>query len=218
MVSPNRFSCFLYWFVYKYSNLKTNQKDFMIVVDVEATWLDTQKCSILSIGAVNFFDIQEQFYDECDPRDWAFIQQEALKINWFDLWEKNNSQKLSEAELIQKFTSWLGKFSFKIIWWQHPMALDIPLMKAACDRAGVDFKFPYKTVDLHSLWYDYVIKNWLKIPLKPDGTSDISLDSIGMWLGIGEEPHPHNALTGAKFTAECLSRLIYSKPLGLFNC
>ena len=43
--------------------------------------------------------------------------------------------------------------------------------------------------------------------------SDLSLDAILRYVGIPEEPRPHNALTGARCHAEVASRLLYSKPL-----
>jgi hypothetical protein len=41
----------------------------------------------------------------------------------------------------------------------------------------------------------------------------LDLDAILQYCGVAEEPHPHNALTGALCHAEVTSRLLYGKKL-----
>lgn len=185
----------------------------MLVVDIETTWLDTEKCSILSIWALCLEQINNTFYWECKIWDWADIYEEWLAINWFTKENIKDSKKQNEWELIFKFLKWLDQFDNKIIAWQHPMALDIPILKSACKRANIDYKFSHKTIDLHSLAYWYFLNKWIQIPLKEDWTSDISLDYIAKYFDLWEEPKPHNALNGAKYEAECFGQIIYNKKL-----
>jgi len=55
----------------------------MIMVDVETTGVDAKKNSIISIGAVDFSNPQNQFYKECRIWEGAEITQQALYINGF---------------------------------------------------------------------------------------------------------------------------------------
>lgn len=185
----------------------------MIVVDIEATWLDTENCSILSIWAVNLLNSNDTFYWECRCFEWAKVFQEWLDVNWFTLDDINDVNKQSEWDLVLSFINWLNWFPVRVIAWQHPMALDVPILKSACKRVGIDFNFSYKTVDLHSIWFSHIMKNWFNLNLKNDWTSDISLDTIAKYVWLTEEPRPHNALTWAKFEAECFNRLIFWKKL-----
>jgi hypothetical protein len=56
------------------------------------------------------------------------------------------------------------------------------------------------------------IKRGLPVPHKND-RSDLSLDTILKYVGLPEEPKPHIGLNGAKYEAECFSRLLYGKNL-----
>ena len=55
----------------------------MIVVDVETSGLDDEKNSLLSIGAVDFYNPKNQFYGECRVREGAEVNPEALEVNGF---------------------------------------------------------------------------------------------------------------------------------------
>ena len=80
------------------------------------------------------------------------------------------------------------------------------------ERYGLRWEFGYRTVDLHSLGFAHYIKRGRIPPIK-DRRTAISLDKILGYVGMPEEPKPHNALTGAKMEAEAFSRLIEGKPL-----
>lgn len=185
----------------------------MIVVDIESTGLDPDRCSILSIWAINFNYPEKKFYQECKIFENALVEEKALEVNWFTYEQITNENKKSEPQLISDFVNRLTQFEDKTIAWQHPMALDIPIIKAACKRAGINYELSQRTVDLHSIAYSHFI-SWQKgIPLDENWTSNIKLDYIASYLGIWEEPKPHNALNWAKYEAECFARLLYWKNL-----
>ena len=46
-----------------------------------------------------------------------------------------------------------------------------------------------------------------------DGTQALDLDAVLNYVGIPNEPTPHNALTGAFSHAEVASRLLYDKKM-----
>ena len=56
---------------------------YMIIVDVESTGIEPEKHSILSIGALDFDNPENQFYGECRAWDWAHIMDESLVVNGF---------------------------------------------------------------------------------------------------------------------------------------
>ena len=55
----------------------------MIIIDVETTGLDPERCSLVSIGAVDFSCPERQFYGECQAWDGAEVSADALAINGF---------------------------------------------------------------------------------------------------------------------------------------
>ncbi|MHB8362686.1 MAG: hypothetical protein ACYDBX_03650, partial [Patescibacteria group bacterium] len=68
-------------------------------------------------------------------------------------------------------------------------------------------------VDLHSICYAKILKDMESTnnidPSKLHLTSNI----IFRYVGLYDEPNPHNGLMGAKMEAEALSRLIYGRNL-----
>ena len=79
-------------------------------------------------------------------------------------------------------------------------------------RYHLDWNFAHRTIDLHSLCYMHMIKKGIAPPVVNNRT-DLNSDTIMKYVGIIVEPHPHNALNGAKFEAEAISRLLYDKNL-----
>ena len=55
----------------------------MIVVDVESSGVDAQKDSLVSVGAIDFDNPENRFYEECRIWDGAHVEKEALEINGF---------------------------------------------------------------------------------------------------------------------------------------
>ncbi len=45
------------------------------------------------------------------------------------------------------------------------------------------------------------------------GHSALNLDAVLRYVGIPDEPKPHNALTGALVETEAFGRFFYNKPL-----
>ncbi|MEW6062980.1 MAG: 3'-5' exonuclease [Nanoarchaeota archaeon] len=178
----------------------------MIVVDVETTGIDPKKHSIVSIGAVSFYNPENQFYDECRIWEGAETTEEALNINGFSEEETRNFNKKTLEEAIKKFWGWTDNIKNKIIAGENPN-FDRDFLKASAERYGIKWVFGYRTVDLHSLCYI----NYLKRKLNPP--DKLNTDKTLNYVGMPSEPRPHNALTGAKMEAEAFSRIIYGKPL-----
>jgi DNA polymerase III epsilon subunit-like protein len=183
----------------------------MIVVDTELSGLDPAKHSLLSIGALDFYNPSNQFYSECRIWDGAHIDDEALAVNGFTRAEALDTKKKSEAELIAEFTRWAMQCR------EHTLAgqnvwVDLSFLKAAAGRAHMGWPFAHRIIDLHTMSYFHMLKRGIKPPSEK-GRSALNSDAISAYVGITEEIKPHNALNGAKQAAECFSRLIEEAPM-----
>lgn len=185
----------------------------MIVLDIEASGTDYQKHSIVSIGALDFENPNNQFYDECRVWAGAHIDEGALEVNGFTEEELNDPSKKTEAEVVAAFIGWTRELSDITILGQNP-SFDRDFLRAACIRAGFDFPFPHRTVDTHTLAYMHMVKRGMRPPFDSlKRRSALNLDAVLNYTGIPEEPSPHNALTGAMSHAEVASRLLYDRGL-----
>ncbi|MDP1695142.1 MAG: 3'-5' exonuclease [Candidatus Woesearchaeota archaeon] len=182
----------------------------MIVLDMEMTGIDHQKCSIISIGAVEFEHPENKFYGECHIWEGAEIFDEALKINGFTRTQLASQQK-SHKQLIEEFLAWVKPIKNKTIAGQS-LWMDIAFLKVALARLNIPWEFGHRYVDSHALAYEHFARAG-KLILKKEGTSDINLDKILEFLGIKVRRNTHNALEDAQLTAEVLSRFIYGKNL-----
>lgn len=198
----------------------------MIVVDVEASGIDPQKNSILSLGAVDFNDPTNQFYEECRVWAGAEIDQAAIDYCGFTRTQASDPTKQSDGELLEKFFAWAKQCSEITIAGENVVWLDLAIISATAHRTGIDHQFAfksqfsyqgpmpfgYRTVDLHSLSYAHHLSRGIR-PRLQKGLSKLSLDETLVYVGLEPEPKPHHGLNGAKLEAEAFSRLIYGRIL-----
>jgi len=182
----------------------------MIIVDVETTGIDWQKHSLLSIGAVDFNNPERTFYEECRMWDGAHIMDGSLEVNGFSEAEARDVRKKTDGQVVAEFLEWAYASSEFTVAGQNP-SLDLWFIKTTAGRNHMNANLHYRTVDLHSLVFAHMLSNGVALPIK-EGKSDIHSDYIMRYVGIPEEPKPHNGLNGAKWEAEAFSRLMYSKP------
>lgn len=188
----------------------------MIVVDVETTGLRPEINSIVSIGAVDFSNPKNQFYEECRIWKGAEINPIALKINGFTEGQLRDPNKQSLGELMQKFSEYISKIPDQTLAGQNPW-FDGGFLRDSAERCrleGYSFekRFGSRCVDIHTLIYARYLSSGMEHPLK-NGRTSIDFNKALEYAGLPPEPEPHNALTGAKMGAEVLSRLIYGKNL-----
>jgi len=183
----------------------------MIVVDIEASGVDYNKHSIVSIGALDFDNPTNQFYDECRIWDGAHIDNEALKINGFTREEITDANKKTEAEIIKAFIAWATNIEDYTMAGQN-VSFDRDFLQAAALRARLNWPFAHRSIDTHTLAYMHMVKHGI-IPPKKKHHSALDLDTILKYVGVPEEPKPHNAMTGVFSHAEVISRLLYNKML-----
>lgn len=191
----------------------------MIVLDVETTGLDPIASSIVSIGAVNFSAPDEQFYGECSVFEGATVEPAALELNGFTERDVTDRSKPSDGELVGRFKVWLdgiGDYTFGGL--NHHF--DLLFLMESAKRGGVSIGLergsdvlPKRIVDLHSVCYATMQIRGREVPTTDSGFSGLSSYQIYDYVGIPAEPHPHNALNGATWEAEALSRLLYGRAL-----
>lgn len=185
----------------------------MLVVDIEASGLSAQKCSILSIGALDLDHPENRFYGECRVWDGAHVSDEALEVNGFTKEQTIDPAKKSEAELITEFLEWSQHLADRTLTGQNP-SFDRDFLREAAERAGLSWDLAHRTIDTHSLAYMHIVKRGLPAPLDPQHRrSNLDLDAILNYCGIPDEPMPHNALTGALSHTEVASRLLFDRKL-----
>ncbi len=183
----------------------------MIILDIETTGVNPEKHAIVSVGAVDFLNPSRTFYEECKIWDGAEIHERALEVNGFTREEITDEKKQPLREVMKKFILWAEQCEDKTIAGHNPH-FDNSFMRASADRTGFVWAFAYRIIDLHTLCYAHYIKRNLQPP-RSKGRTDINIDVVHNYVGLPDEPKPHNALTGAKMEAEAFSRLLSGKNL-----
>ena len=185
----------------------------MLIIDIEATGTNAQKHSILSIGALDLKNPTNRFYGECRMWEGAHLMAEALVVNGFTEVQINDPTKQTEAELVTQFMVWTRELADRTPAGQN-VAFDRAYLVAACERAGILFDLPFRTIDAHTLCYLHMTKRGLTPPFDAEHKhSALNLDGVMNYCGIPDEPDPHNAMTGALSHGEVVSRLLYDKKL-----
>jgi DNA polymerase III epsilon subunit-like protein len=183
----------------------------MIVLDVEATGTHYQKHSILSLGALDFDHPENRLYLECQAWEGAHIDDEALAVCGFSRAEATEDTKQTEGQLIAQFLTWAEGVEDQTLAGQN-VSFDRDFVKAACERAGYNTPFAHRTIDTHTLAYMHHIIHGTPVPIDKRHSA-LNLDAVLRYVGIPDEPQPHNALTGALSHAEVIARLLYGKAL-----
>jgi len=185
----------------------------MLVVDIEASGTEYSKHSIVSIGALDFSNPTNRFYEECRIWEGAHIMDGALEVNGFTEEQITDQNKMTEEAIVTKFLDWSENLDDRTLVGQNP-SFDRDFLKAGAERAGLNWTLAYRTIDTHSLCWMHIIKSGEAPPVNIEHKrSALNLNAILNYCGIPTEPDPHNALTGALSHAEVTSRLLYDKKL-----
>ncbi|MDP3996759.1 MAG: 3'-5' exonuclease [bacterium] len=183
----------------------------MIVVDVETTGTDPHVHGIVSVGAVDLASPERRFYDECRVFEGAHVMEEALGINGFTEKEIHDPSKKTEEQVLRSFIPWAMDTDDHTLAGHNPI-FDISMLQTAAKRYGLDWPFPHRSIDSHSVCFAHMIWKGKKPPTEK-GRTALNLDSVLKYVGLPPEPRPHNGLQGALRAAEALSRLLYGKGL-----
>ncbi|TSC62725.1 MAG: DNA polymerase III subunit epsilon [Parcubacteria group bacterium Gr01-1014_48] len=183
----------------------------MIVVDVEASGVNPYKHSLVSVGAVHFENPSYQFYEECRIWDGADIMDDAMAVNGFTREQIMDMSKQTDESLVQAFLAWMEKIPERTIVGHNP-SFDRDFLAVTAARYHIDWPLAFRTIDTHTIGYMHHLLHGIPPPTE-NKRSALDLDAILKYVGLPEEPMPHNALTGAKVETEAFSRLIYNKQL-----
>lgn len=183
----------------------------MIIVDVETSGTDPRYHSLVSIGAIDFDNPNDSFFEECYIFDGAKIEDESLVVNGMTEEQLFDKSKRSEADIIKDFLEWIKDKSDHTVAGQNP-SFDVSFLIAGAERAGLNISIPKRVVDLHSITYFHMSRRGLVVPHAHNRT-DLDSDKIMEYVGIYAEPKPHIAINGAKWEAEAFSRLFNDKSM-----
>lgn len=183
----------------------------MIVVDIETSGTEPELHSILSIGAVDFDNKDDEFYMECRAFEGAKVEKEALEINGYSMEEVFDSNKKTEGEVVSAFLAWAKTKKDHTVGGQNPH-FDVNFIIKGAHRNHIDVSLPKRIIDLHSIVYFHMIQRGLTPPLY-NNRSDLNSDRIMEYAGITPEERPHKAINGARIEAEAFSRLFFGKHL-----
>lgn len=184
----------------------------MIVIDIETSGLDPNRHGIISLGAVDFEKPDHIFYSECRVFDGADIDEQALVVNGFTESDITDPSKQDPKVLILAFTEYAKLCSDTTLAGMNPGVFDIPFLEKAAQRERLNWTFARRSIDLHTLCYAHMRMQRIPVPIK-NKHSGINLARILEYVGLENIDVPHHALGDAKLTAECISRLLYNKPL-----
>ena len=188
----------------------------MIVIDIETSGLDYNKCGIWQIGAIDL-DLGKDFLEEARIDDEDEIMQEALEITGKTENELRDKSKQSQKQLIENFFKWAEKIKIKNLICQGPQ-FDFAFIRVKADKYNLEFPFPHRAFDLHSIAQTiYFLKN--KKFLIEKSESALGLTKILEMIGKEDERRenvdgkitegkPHNALEDCKLEAECFEKLM----------
>lgn len=160
----------------------------LILVDIETSGLDRERCGIMSIGAVDY-NSDKEFYLETYPGSDILIEPAALKLN--GLWLNDKLTHIKDA--VQQFVNWsLSIYDKPILGGECFNQFDAPfLCKALTGKTTFDWPFRHRFVDIHTIVYFLTGKS-------------LSLKLAAEEFGLEPEPAIHNALNGAKKAKEIL--------------
>jgi DNA polymerase III epsilon subunit-like protein len=185
----------------------------MIILDIETTGSDQNKCSIVNIGAIDFENPSNRFFEECCVPDIAFIDNFVLSYNGYNLEEIKNSERKSHKEMLKDLFLWLSEIEDRTFAGQN-IRFDVNFLYVLAERLGENNEvFGKRFVDLHSVCYAHMTRRGLKVPVE-NNVSGLNTDKVMSYVGIPSEPKPHKqAITGAIYETEAFSRLLKGKNL-----
>lgn len=184
----------------------------MIVIDVETTGLDSERHAVISLGAIDLENPEHEFYSECKIFDGADIDEDALIVNGFSRKDITDQSKQDPQVLMLAFLKYSKLCKDSTLAGLNVGVFDLAFLEKTAKREGINWTFGRHTVDLHTLCYGHMRMNGKPVPLK-NKHSALNLARILEYVGLDSIEVPHHALEDAKLTAECISRLLYNKPL-----
>ena len=183
----------------------------MIVLDIETSGLDYYKCGIWQIGALDFYNPENQFFQDARIDDEDIVHAKALEITGKTEEELRDRTKRPQRRLLENLFYWSKSVKNINFGCENPQ-FDLSFISIKSDKYGFKFPFPHRAFDLHSTAQDRYLQIYGKFLIK-DGKSDMGLTNILKFVGIEDNRGAHNALEDVKLEAEAFSRLYSGKNL-----
>ncbi len=200
----------------------------MIILDIESSGLDSGKCGIWQIGALELENSDNYFLEEGRIDDEDLIEEGALKVTGKTESELRDKKKQSQKQLIENFFKWVEKRKLKNFLCQNPQ-FDVAFIDIKARKYGLKMPFHYRSFDLHSIAQTKYFELNRKFLINNDH-SDMGLTNILNFCGLPDERmrlednrsgeiniiqkgKTHNALEDCKLEGECFSRIRDGKNL-----
>ena len=130
-----------------------------------------------------------RFPDRLDPR--------AQAVNGYE--EKDWYHSRDIADVLQAYGRLMESAGGCLFASQNP-TFDRTILEIACVQHMVKVKIDYHCLDVWTHSFATLAAKGYKL-------ESYSLDSVAKFLGMGEEPKPHRALTGARYAYEVTKRV-----------
>lgn len=193
----------------------------MIVVDIEMSGMDYEKCGIVQIGAIDL-DSKEEFSESCclDEEDKIInepnLAHTVLEVLGMTEEQLRDKKKHSQKDMLSHFFEWCKKAETKNFICFHPHA-DIAYLEHKARKYGLKFPFlSYKAWDLHScaqMVYFKLNGGFYFQEKAGQKQSAMNLKATLKLVGIEDKRGSHDALEDARLTAEAFFRLVYGANL-----
>lgn len=167
----------------------------LLIVDVETTGLDPTIHDVIEIGAIK---VDQQTLQECGRfstkiQPWFIHEpsQEALLVNGY-----RREDWIESITLHQAMRSF-ALFAQAGILGAWNVTFEYGFLKESFKRTGIADTMDYHRIDIPSIVWS-----------KMRGLEKFSLSDVAEELGLGLEPEPHQAITGAQYELEVLRKLM----------
>lgn len=166
----------------------------VVVVDVETTGLNPDRCAILEIGAVALVS-GEEWSADCRAWQHCLVEDKALEVNGCTRERVFDASLPLACEVMPAFVDWMRARGLVMLAGMNP-GFDANFLGVALGHKG---PWVHRHIDMHSLAVMWSLRHGLSVPERGFYTN-----TIYTMLGLPPEPEPHHALTGARREAEAL--------------
>jgi len=185
----------------------------MIIVDIETSGLDPEKHGICEIGAIDFFNPRNTFFQESRIDEDELIDENALMVNGKSFSELRDYEKPSQKSMIENFIEWHKNARIRNFGGENPH-FDVNFIKSKIKKYKIEYNIPARMFDLHSIAQARYFEIYGKFLIEEENRrSSMSLKEILEFCGIKDERKFHSGLEDAKLEAECFSRILRGENL-----
>jgi len=202
----------------------------MIVLDIESSGIDTGRCGIWQIGALELENPRNSFFQEGKIDEEDIIEESALRVIGKTEENLRDLDKQFQKELILNFLDWTKRCKEKLFLGQN-IGWDLNFIQNKCLKYGIMNKFRetvgQRGIDLHTLAQQKYYEVYKKYFLKEKGSSNMNTTTILNFCGIPDkrikikegskqggvekDGNPHNAREDCRLEGEAYYRLTYGK-------